>query len=549
MSFKNVVVQINDEIAEGDYEISSFQSYRSKVRNRQVANYSFLNYNSGFVEDDNYSFHIGGSDEFQFNISDEGDFQGSKIFRYGIAFSLAPSRSIPDPVNSRWSDIQKFNKFVKNNKDYFKDFKIWIFNDSGQRTEAFDVRKIKDSEIKRGNFIFIGKWLNKNSNEIISTDIKLFIDAFEYLLPLYKHIQFDEPFSTDRRYARLTWNTNKWHYPSYHEWTEENYNQPNKLHEERHGYGGEEWLFNPRYKHKGYQYGFVQGVNMMKQEQAFIKELTLFTIDPENKERYIVAEIKDVEVISGSKKIEAEISPLFQNWKNTMIEELKDIGADYKFFKKEGLLPNIRFENKDAFIYEDPKVANFLKNQKFTRFTAYKVDSHIELINAEREDDREDEFNPGEGRTSKGHKRKTKASSTDVVKNHSKITDFLRDYLIQEWKLSLKKDLSIEKTRLDGGLIDAFVKINETYITFEVKTRNTAKGNIRESLGQLFEYSFYKSKWEITKMIIVGPAEPNKKDLKYLKKLNDEIKTPIEYWSFNFDDVKLKNKFKIYKHK
>ncbi|WP_124981239.1 hypothetical protein [Nonlabens xiamenensis] len=546
--FREVIQKINTKANSEKYEIRNFQLTRAKKYNRRVSAYKLFNDNKSFVFDEHYTYHFGGSNEFQFNISDEGLLGEQYIFRYGLAFSLQTSINTPNPTVDRVPEILKFNDFVKNNKSFFSGYKMWIFTTGKGRTDAFDVRQIRRSEIREGKFIFIGKWINKTSSEIDEDDIEVIVDTLEKLYPLYKHVQLKEPFSIDERYARLTWNTNKWHQPIYHDWDKKHQNNPKKLHEEKYGYGHEEWLFNPRYQLNGYQYGFIQGINMMKKTQDFIKELTLFTIEPKSKKRFLIAKADDVEIITNNSLVQKEIHPLFHRWKKTMINELKEIGVDYKYFDTEGFIPNVRFRTENLLLYEDNFEANNLDGLKFTRFNAYKTENHSELKDTDEQKDINDGFIPGEGRTSKGHKRETKASSKDVVNFHSEITDYLRDYLIQEWKLDLNTNLSIEKTRLDGGLIDAMIFRNNKHTIFEVKTRTTAKGNMREALGQLFEYSFYKHNWNIEKMIIVGPAKPKKRDLEYLQILNEIIDSNLEYWTFASNEcISLNNKFKIYK--
>jgi len=546
--FREVIKKINTEAGSKEYELRNFQTTRANTYNNRISAYKLFNDNKSFVTDDYYTFHYGGSNEFQFNISDEGLFGGQNIFRYGLAFSLQTSINTPNPTVDRLPEILRFNEFVKNNKRFFLGYKMWIFTKGKGRTDAFDVRQIKKSEIKEGKFIFIGKWINKTSSQIDDNDIKVIVDTLEELYSLYIHVQLKEPFSIDERYARLTWNTNNWHQPIYHKWDKNYQNDPKKLHEEKYGYGHEEWLFNPRYQLNGYQYGFIQGINMMKKTQDFIKELTLFTIEPKSKKRFLIAKVDNVEIITNNSIVQKEIYPLFQKWKKTMINELKEIGVDYKYFNSEGFIPNVRFKTENLLLYEDNFEVNNLDGHKFTRFNAYKTENHSELKDTDEQKDKDDGFIPGEGRTSKGHKRKTKVSSKEIVNLHSEITDYLRDYLIQEWKLDLNTNLSIEKTRLDGGLIDAMVLQNNKHTIFEVKTRTTAKGNMREALGQLFEYSFYKHNWNIKKMIIVGPAKPKKRDIEYLKILNEIVDSNLEYWAFTLDKTtSLNKKFILYK--
>src|ERR1700754_2452274 len=52
-----------------------------------------------------YAFHKGGRRELQFNVGFEED---GAYFRYGVAFSLEPSRDLSDPVEVLAPKIQRF---------------------------------------------------------------------------------------------------------------------------------------------------------------------------------------------------------------------------------------------------------------------------------------------------------------------------------------------------------------------------------------------------------------------------------------------------------
>jgi len=64
----------------------------------------------------------------------------------------------------------------------------------------------------------------------------------------------------DKRQMRITWNEFNWEKPSGHFWTKENQEKSNVAYENQYGFGHEEWLFNPRYRVNGFQYGYVRGV-------------------------------------------------------------------------------------------------------------------------------------------------------------------------------------------------------------------------------------------------------------------------------------------------
>ena len=62
-------------------------------------------------------------------------------------------------------------------------------------------------------FIFIGKFFNKEVEEINSKDINCILDCFDYLIDAYEEIEFGST-KIEKRIARLTWNDNGWVKPS-----------------------------------------------------------------------------------------------------------------------------------------------------------------------------------------------------------------------------------------------------------------------------------------------------------------------------------------------
>src|ERR1043166_3293653 len=54
-----------------------------------------------------YAFHSGGRNELQYNIG----FEDEESFRFGVAFSLEPSRTLPQPLLLR-QKIEKLNTYI-----------------------------------------------------------------------------------------------------------------------------------------------------------------------------------------------------------------------------------------------------------------------------------------------------------------------------------------------------------------------------------------------------------------------------------------------------
>jgi hypothetical protein len=58
-----------------------------------------------------YAFHSGGRSELQYNIG----FEGEEWFRFGFAFSLEPSRTLPEPLVLR-RKVEKLNTYISKNE-------------------------------------------------------------------------------------------------------------------------------------------------------------------------------------------------------------------------------------------------------------------------------------------------------------------------------------------------------------------------------------------------------------------------------------------------
>ena len=77
-----------------------------------------------------WAFHAGGLTELQFDVGFE-DIDRERWFRHGVAFSLQPTREIPDiaPLKPK---IEPFNEFLRVYPNAFEGLSMW----TGTRTGA-----------------------------------------------------------------------------------------------------------------------------------------------------------------------------------------------------------------------------------------------------------------------------------------------------------------------------------------------------------------------------------------------------------------------------
>ncbi|WP_321321638.1 hypothetical protein [Labilibaculum sp.] len=352
------------------------------------------------------------------------------------------------------------------------------------------------------------------------------------------------PSYSDKRIMRLTWNSNNWEFPSGHTWCEKNQNNSNIAYENQYGYGHEEWLLNERFRIDGYQYGYIRGVNNLSTDVEVIDQITLYTIR-EDKQRCLVGNLYNVEIIEGVKGEENKIKDLISNYKSAMLEELKEVNADFEHFRQDQLLPNVKFSWEMAELFQQPIPVDFLDGAEFNRFQAYYLKEElIEPIQKEFEEKSKFKFQAGKALNTGEYTKSTSKKNTKVKRRHGEITDDLYDYLITAG--NSENNISVEKTRVGGAILDVVLKEeSDTYVLFEIKTSNSALNNIRQAFGQIFEYAFLDAEIKCTKLVIVGPASLQGNDKDYFNRIRELINIKLEYWEYKSSEKNIENKFII----
>ncbi len=181
-SLRKIANQINQKSK--DYKIGKLQDIRKDLKGlKKKANSNIFVDDSKTMTED-WAFHYGGRSEIQFNIGfeDEG-------LRYGMAFSLETSQTLPD-INHLRPKIEKLNILFEEKPELFSDYKMWYWQ-NGKRSEIFDFRKINSDLIQNGTFIFFGKLA-----ELDKLDYNEILRTFDNMLSVYTYIEMRE-FDTD----------------------------------------------------------------------------------------------------------------------------------------------------------------------------------------------------------------------------------------------------------------------------------------------------------------------------------------------------------------
>ncbi|WP_421894159.1 hypothetical protein [Marinoscillum sp.] len=422
----------------------------------------------------------------------------------------------------------------------FKLDRMWqdkFFDD--QKNEIFKT-SIKDLGIEWQK-IGLSELAQYSWNRLIDESHKFFTEQLDN----YSLIA-DNFFSNyDRRLMRLTWNENNWEFPSGHDWKPENRGKSSVAYENQFGYGHEEWLFNRRYQLGDYQYGYIRGVSHMSAEAEVVDQIVLYTLNPKDKERYLVGEINNVIIIEGVDDEIAISEPLFLKHIDEAAEELNAVEADSQNLINGYLLPNVKFRWSDVTIFNDPIPAPYLKSASFNRFQPYKIDVELEdAINSVIADAISLVFQSGKAKTTGDYTKNISGGKKKVNRSHSQITDDLYEYL-KNVKGYSPDDLSAERTRVGGAIIDFVTREKSGLRLFEAKTSSTALRNIRQALGQLFEYAFLDENAQIAGLVIVGPAELTNVESNYLNKLKKILDVQLEYWAYDRNAKQLKDRFII----
>jgi hypothetical protein len=124
--------------------------------------------------------------ELQFNVGFEL-VNGQRTFRHGVAFSLQPTRELPD-ITPLIPKIERFNEYLRVYPNAFEGLSMWHWH-KHRRSEGYDVGLIEDALIVRDTFIFVGALQPKDG-----VDIDRILDDFDRLLPLYQYVEGERSF-------------------------------------------------------------------------------------------------------------------------------------------------------------------------------------------------------------------------------------------------------------------------------------------------------------------------------------------------------------------
>jgi hypothetical protein len=384
----------------------------------------------------------------------------------------------------------------------------------------------------------LGQW---NWQRLIETT-KQFIAQHEDLYEQAIQVVYGN--NVEARIARICWNTNGWRKPS---------GRTGKAispsHEEEHGFGLEEWLFDPRKTMNGYQYGFLEPIRKYQTKYVGrIFNVRLFTIDANSRKWYWVGELKNVSVLNRKEASQIVDTIKLRGVFEAMRQELEDVGLTREsltIWVDETDIINIRFkpEAMRGVLSELVEMTAKEKSEIGTRYTLFM--SKIASWDEESLDRRIRGYSFEEGQTTPDtrqdkYTKYARAQSIELEYRHAPVLNALFEYLQH---IHGNTEVRRECRAYGNSKIDIVQKTSSGDIFFEVKTYPDVRSNLREAIGQILEYAFYAGQDNARELIIVSEFAPRDADRRYLEKLNQKVTVPIRYMHF---DVRFKKPVEIF---
>jgi hypothetical protein len=292
----------------------------------------------------------------------------------------------------------------------------------------------------------------------------------------------------------------------------------------QHGFGHEDWLFRSEWLIDGWRYAFIQGVNkshakLVKAGQPF--DLTLFTIQPDKKRRY-VATIRAVECLDDQQAEDALKEFKQRGWHDTMQEEIRAVGGNSTALgaaKWAKHVLNVRFRLENVTPYPANTFAT--AGDRVLDLTRYQL---VDFTGSGSPSGAAKRSPAGSANlpAAKPFKR-TGSPAVECTPEHARMQAKLMQELRTEypnWKVVREQDF-----------IDVRVETATELLLFEIKSDLEPRAVIRQALGQILEYAFHPSREHTlpVKLVIVGRRALTPADRRYLQRLQDDHSLPLDY--------------------
>lgn len=321
--------------------------------------------------------------------------------------------------------------------------------------------------------------------------------------------------------ARIAYNTKDWQKPS----GDAGGYEIKDTYNHTHGFGHEEWLFRSEWLIDGWRYAFVQGVNKSRKklvEDGRAFDLTLFTIQPDKRRRY-VATIRSVECLDD--KQAGEAAGLFKKlgWYKTMLKEINEAGGDASglgdakyatsIVNVRYRLENVRWHGPAAYAKEGDPIF------KLNRYRLFDFDG----IGVRPGNEKKKGRNGSEEPPSAKLFMRRATGPIQCSPEHARMQSRLMEELRTEYP-----DAKVVR---EQEFIDVSVTTKAEIILFEIKSDLDPRYVVRQALGQILEYAYHPSRQHRlpVRLVIVGRQPLSSQDALYLKRLKSQFELPLSY--------------------
>jgi hypothetical protein len=468
-----------------------------------------------------YAFHKGGRGELQFNVGLEED----GYFRYGIAFSLEPTRNLPDPLAVLRPKIDRFNAAIATFPE-LRPLRMW--RDLGdQRFEKSAAGPLLSGDLVPGSFLFIGWIVDTNAHGATQDMVDRAATALASLLPVYEYVESVDTQPVRHKVARLCWNKDFWQQPTGRE------GKVTKAgaFEAQYGYGHEEWLFDLSTAREGWKYGFIQALNNSRNYAGETLDLLLYTVDDKTRSRYWVASVRNVQVLTADEAAAAVRLLERTEVLSSMRQQVRDMGLDSSQLDIDDSVSvvNLRYRPEDLTLFEPP-----------VQFPVGLLADYYGIL----QDVPEGQQDVARGRHSADTVRERNIGVLSV-KRRAYVADSEVSLEHKRWQTVLKETLKNDLPRAEIAVeayvsnhcVDVYVKQDGKHFFVELKTHSVTRQAIREALSQLMEYSLWPpSGPRADYLVIVAPGNPADGE-DYLSLLRERFGLPVYYLQFKDDRI------------
>jgi len=540
MSFKlkDIADSLNRKSKE--YQIGELQEIRKELKGLSKKATSDIFVDAPNTMTDNWAYHYGGRSEIQFNIGFE-----EEGLRYGMAFSLETSQTLPD-IDLLRPKIKKLNVLIQEEPELFGEYKMWYWRE-GRRSNISEVRKISSDLIQNGTFIFIGKLMEPNH-----LDYDEILKTFDSMLNIYREVETEEPTLSSQNTKTcvlkpIMWNTNNYVGPS-------GFQSAGGFSKD-YGYGHEEWnnndnwiwrnfkVFHTESKPRLLEYsndgnlGIIMIAAFKKKQYAVGIATNVYHNDSEER-KLIAGELKTYENYyqvwqqnTVKKAFDNDKNKFIAHWKkNYTWVQWKCPVENYHWFEKPILLKPEDISGKEKLIsmhgsYQRvlPQLVlktlyNYLKDKPriIEWFTTGEFD--IEWV----EDKTKIQSN------SKLRKRySNKGANAPTTNSFSYWVEGKRNIEPLHAKLQARFVEYLSKIKVEYEENKDYIDVqynldNENYFCEIKPTQNVdSKYAIRIAVGQLLEYQYLNN--SDAKLEIVLSSKPREKEIEFVKSLNMKL--------------------------